>query len=202
MEDKGADPSAAWARIVARICSQVRFCNLFSAQSWYIGTVVMGRCECPNRFLRISVIFPPMESSLRVSAPYCSARIAFRTSCPESHCAGEVPRLTLTLVRSPCPIPTETVPRVIIATISWNPTQGNATLEHSPVQSREIAWDPKFLIKKVQYRGFRCFGRQSRQYTGRPSVGLNGTSHSLPQSAQVAFVISRGPKSLGPLLPP
>ena len=29
-------------------------------------------------------------------------------------------------------------------------------------------------------------------------MGLNGTSHSLPQSEQIVFVISLGPKDLGP----
>ena len=45
-------------------------------------------------------------------------------------------------------------------------------------------------------QNFLCLGRHSLQYTGLPSVGLNGTSVSTPQSEQVTFVIS-----LGPLLP-
>ena len=32
-------------------------------------------------------------------------------------------------------------------------------------------------------------------------MGLKGTSHSLPQSEQTVFVISRGPKFLGPPKP-
>ena len=55
------------------------------------------------------------------------------------------------------------------------------------------------------FRGGRCFSKQSLQYTGRPSVGLNGTSQSLPQSAHFAGCISRGPPKpplrLSPLSP-
>jgi hypothetical protein len=40
------------------------------------------------------------------------------------------------------------------------------------------------------------FCQHSLQYTGLPSVGLKGTSHSAPQSAQTALYIC-----LGPLLP-
>ncbi len=74
------------------------------------------------------------------------------------------------------------------------------------VRKKKI-WDPN---ADNQYLGFLCFGKQSLQYTGLPSAGLNGTSHSFPQSAQVALCISRGPsKDLlcppllprGPLLP-
>jgi len=43
------------------------------------------------------------------------------------------------------------------------------------------------------FRGGRCFWKQSLQYTGRPSVGLNGTSQSFPQSEHFAGCISRGP---------
>jgi len=34
--------------------------------------------------------------------------------------------------------------------------------------------------------------KHSLQYTGLPSVGLNGTSVSFPQSAQIALCISLG----------
>lgn len=36
------------------------------------------------------------------------------------------------------------------------------------------------------------FRQHSRQYTGRPSIGLNGTSHSSPQSEQTALCMVRG----------
>jgi hypothetical protein len=50
-------------------------------------------------------------------------------------------------------------------------------------------------------QNFFLFAKQSLQYTGLPSVGLNGTSVSAPQSEQVALCISLGPKSLlGPPL--
>jgi hypothetical protein len=53
------------------------------------------------------------------------------------------------------------------------------------------------LTSNVDYhRNYLCLGKHSLQYTGLPSVGLNGTSVSTPQSEQVTFVIS-----LGPLLP-
>jgi hypothetical protein len=74
---------------------------------------------------------------------------------------------------------------------------------HVKKHDRTIAEKEKNL--RNQNRGFRCFGRQSLQYTGLPSVGLKGTSHSFPQSEQDVFVISRGPWSLAPpkfLAPP
>ena len=43
------------------------------------------------------------------------------------------------------------------------------------------------------FRGGRCFWKQSLQYTGRPSVGLNGTSQSFPQSEHFVLCISLGP---------
>jgi len=53
------------------------------------------------------------------------------------------------------------------------------------------------LTPDPDYRwNYLCLGKHSLQYTGLPSVGLNGTSVSTPQSEQVTFVIS-----LGPLLP-
>ena len=42
--------------------------------------------------------------------------------------------------------------------------------------------------------------KQSLQNTGLPSAGLNGTSHSLPQSLHVALCISRSSRSKPPRL--
>jgi len=41
-------------------------------------------------------------------------------------------------------------------------------------------------------------GRQSLQYTGLPWVGVNGTSHSFPQSEHTVLVMVRGPDDDGP----
>ena len=40
-------------------------------------------------------------------------------------------------------------------------------------------------------RNYLCFEKQSLQYTGRPSVGWNGTLQGFPQEAQTASNISR-----------
>ncbi len=66
--------------------------------AWYIGTVPMGASiSFSNRRLTLS-ISSPVERSITVSAPYCTAvRALFISSCT-SACACEVPKLALTFV--------------------------------------------------------------------------------------------------------
>ena len=61
-----------------------------------------------------------------------------------------------------------------------------------------FAWSPFILFNcRLPYQLVRGLGRrvlkQSLQYTGRSPRGLKGTVVSLPQSAQTAGCISRGP---------
>jgi hypothetical protein len=58
---------------------------------------------------------------------------------------------------------------------------------------KKMAVNPAIIFPGDQYLGFLCFGKQSLQYTGLPSVGTNGTSHSFPQSEHVVLCISLGP---------
>jgi len=67
-----------------------------------------------------------------------------------------------------------------------------------------IFWaQPNFVwlgLNETAYYAGRLFAKQSLQYTGLPSAGLNGTSQSLPQSEHFAGCISLGPPNdLGPL---
>ena len=59
-----------------------------------------------------------------------------------------------------------------------------------------------FQNVKFYRPSFLRFEKQSLQYTGRSSRGLNGTSHSFLQSAHVALCISRGPPYPPPPYPP
>lgn len=55
-------------------------------------------------------------------------------------------------------------------------------------------WGPATSESGLQTEEDFCDWKQSRQYTGRPSMGRNGTVVSQPQAAQVAGKNSRRPR--------
>ena len=75
----------------------------------------MGRVVCRYMELLIEGISPPIDRSVRVSALYFSAALAFSISSSGSIFALDVPMFTLTLVVAPLPIATET-PLLIMIT--------------------------------------------------------------------------------------